>query len=99
MDREIVDIENWSANNPTSAPPPAPRYRIRIDKQHFVVEQASMTGEEILALVDKTPADATLAQKLRGGRREVIAGDQVVDLQTPGIERFETIDKQVQAGD
>jgi len=57
-----------------------------------------MYGREILALVDLSPDGWNLAQKFPGGRREPIEPGQLVDFRKPGIERFETSPKHVQAG-
>lgn len=95
---EELDLEQWSHENVDKRAPRCRRYRIRVDKQHFVVQDSAKYGREILALVGYTPDKWNLDQKFRGGRREAIAPDQLVDFRTPGIERFETSPKQVQAG-
>jgi hypothetical protein len=96
--QDLVDLEEWSRDNAHQPPPRCRRYRILIDRQRFEVSDSAMRGEEILALVGKASAEWVLAQKLRGGRREVIQPEQLVDFRTPGIERFETVERQVQAG-
>ncbi len=95
---EEVDLEDWAKNHPDQKPPQCRRYRIRVDKQKFVVHKPKITGREILALVGYTPDKWNLAQKFCGGRREPIEPDEVVNLRRPGVERFETSPKQVQAG-
>jgi hypothetical protein len=86
---EIIDLEEWANTN--KKPKRAKRYRLRIDKEYRVVEVHSMTGREILALVDKTPETYLLSQKLRGGRVEPIKADQVVVFHHHQIERFQTL--------
>jgi hypothetical protein len=86
---EIIDLEEWAKAD--REPKRAKRYRIRIDKQYFVVEVHSMTGREILALVGKTPETYLLSQKFRGGRVEPIEADQVVEFHRHKIERFQTL--------
>lgn len=84
-----VDVEEAvKANRPV---PRARRYRIRIDREHRVVEQPVVTGEFILSLVGKTPAEYLLSQRLRGGHVEEVAPDREVDLRGAGVERFMTL--------
>ena len=86
---DMIDLEEWAKTG--RKPKRAKRYRIRIDKEYFVVEVHAMTGREILALVGKTPEAYLLSQKLRGGRFEPIAADQVVAFHRHEIERFQTL--------
>ncbi|MCA9806297.1 MAG: multiubiquitin domain-containing protein [Cyanobacteria bacterium HKST-UBA02] len=95
---EELDLEAWAKEHPTQPPPRCQRYRIRVDKSRFVVHDSAQKGVEILALVGYTPDKWNLAQKFPGGRREPIEPDQLVDFREPGIERFETSPKEVQAG-
>lgn len=74
------------------------RYRIRVDRERFVVKKRVISGDEVLALVNKRPAAWALNQKLRGGRRIRIEAHEEVDLAEPGVERFETIRRQAQQG-
>lgn len=98
FEQEEIDLETWSKTRPGERLPRCRRYRIRIDKQHFVVSDSALKGREILALVGYQPKEWILAQKFPGGRRESIGPDQLVDLREPGVERFETTPKQAQAG-
>ena len=86
---ELIDLEQWAKAG--RKPQRAKRYRIRIDKEYKVVEVDSMTGSEILALVDKTPEKYLLSQKLHGGVVEPIKPDQVVEFHRHTIERFQTL--------
>jgi hypothetical protein len=86
---EIIDLEEWAKAN--RKPRRAKRYRIRIDKEYFVVEVHAMTGRQILALVGKTPEAYLLSEKLRGGRFEPIKAEQVVEFHRHEIERFQTL--------
>ncbi len=86
---EIVDVEEYAKSGR-----PVPnncRYRIRVDRQHFVVDAHSLTGRQILKLVDKTPEEFMLSQKFRGGEAKTIEPDEKVDLTKPGVERFMTL--------
>ena len=51
----------------------------------------SMTGREILGLVDKTPEKYLLSEKLHGGKVEPVGADQVVEFHRHRIERFQTL--------
>ncbi len=94
---EEVDLEQLAKAG--GKPPKAKRYRIRIDDQYYVVHQASMTGAELLKLAGKVPPENfILTQKIRGGVIKTIGLTEVVDFTTPGIERFNTLPRQVQEG-
>jgi len=86
---EIIDIEEFAkAGRPV---PRDRRYRIRIDREHFVVDEPSLTGRQILKLAGKTPAEFMLSQKFRGGEVKKIEPDEKVDFTRPGVERFMTL--------
>ena len=88
-EQEPIDIEEHAkAGRPV---PPNRRYRIRVDREHFVVDEPCLTGAQILALAGKSPKTHMLSQKLRGGQAEEIASDQKVDFIKPGVERFMTL--------
>ncbi|MBI5772047.1 MAG: multiubiquitin domain-containing protein [Verrucomicrobia bacterium] len=94
---EEVDLEQLAKAG--GKPPKAKRYRIRIDDQYYVVHQPSMTGAELLKLAGKVPPENfILTLKLRGGVIKTIGLTEVVDFTTPGIERFNTLPRQVQEG-
>ncbi len=58
-----------------------------------------MTGREILALAGKNPPEQfILTQKIRGGNLHTVELDERVDFTKPGIERFNTLPRQVQEG-
>jgi hypothetical protein len=89
---EELDVERFAREHPADhEKPPACSYRIRIDREHFVVEQPCLTGRELLRLVDKTPEEFMLSQKFRGGEVEKIEPDEKVDFRRPGVERFMTL--------
>ena len=86
--QELVDVEEYGKRN--EKPPKARKYRIRINKQHFTVDVAEMTGRQILALAGKTPVESyKLQQKVHGGQVTVIGPDATVDFTAPGVERFQ----------
>jgi len=87
---DVVDLEQYAREG--HRPPRAPRYRIRIDRQYYVVAAPSLTGRELLQLAGKTPPEQyMLSQKLRGGQTKRIDLDERVDFTTPGVERFMTL--------
>ena len=86
---ELIDLEEWAKAG--NAPKRAKRYRIRIDKERYVVEVHQMTGREILALAGKTPETHQLSQKLQGGQIQPVAPDQVVKFHKDKVERFQTL--------
>jgi hypothetical protein len=86
---ELIDLEEWAKAGKT--PKPAKTYRIRIDKEKKDVNLPSMTGRQILALVNKTPETHMLSQKIHGGAPKTIDADDPVRFDTPGIERFQTL--------
>ena len=86
---EIIDLEEQAKAK--KEPKKAKSYRIRIDKEYKVVHVHSMTGREILALVNKTPETHLLSQKLQGGMVEPVGADQTVIFHVHKIERFQTL--------
>ena len=86
---ELIDLEEWAKAGKT--PKPAKVYRIRIDKEKFDVKVPSMTGREILALVNKTPEKYLLSEKIHGGAPQPIDANQTVRFDKPGVERFQTL--------
>ena len=87
---EIVDLEEYAKTG--RKPPKSKRYRIRIDKNHYVVEVSAMTGRELLNLAGKTPAtNFMISQKLQGGEAKKLGYDEKADFTQPGVERFMTL--------
>ena len=87
---EVIDVESYAKSGRN--PPAGKQYRIRVDKTLIVVETSTITGREILTRAGKIPPERyRLDQKLHGGRTVKIELDQVVDLTTPGVERFMTL--------
>jgi len=89
---EEVDVEATAAEGRLR--PRARRYRIRIDRERFVVEFPQLTGRDILIVAGKKhPNHWLLSQKFHGGKVVNIGLDEVVDFRTPGVERFMTLPK------
>ncbi len=90
MESEIIDVEKFSKDGNT--PPKGKKYRIKIDREVFVVENECMTGRELLTLAGKNPPERyQLNMKLRGGKVEPISLDETVCFTKPGIEKFMTL--------
>ncbi|WP_227817364.1 multiubiquitin domain-containing protein [Nitrogeniibacter aestuarii] len=96
VEDNIIDVEEYFAAG--KEVPSAKQYRIRLDKQQYVVDVGYMTGREILALAGKTPEKFLLRLKAKGGV-EPVDPDQVVSFLAPGVERFMTIPNEVTEGD
>ncbi len=92
-DDEVIDVlDVEECGKAGRKPPKARRYRIRIDKERYVVDVPEMTGRELLVLAGKTPPERfTISQKLRGGQTETIGLDDVADFTKRGVERFMTL--------
>lgn len=87
---EIIDLEAYSKEG--KPVPKEKRYRIKIDREVFVVEKECMTGRELLVLAGKNPPEKyQLNLKLRGGKVEPIGLDEKVCFTKPGIEKFMTL--------
>jgi hypothetical protein len=87
----VVDLETCHESG--GVPPGSNRFRIRIDDERYVVDDATPVGRQILALTDLRPIDEHLLFMLvRGGKFEEIRLDELVDLRTPGVERFITFE-------
>lgn len=87
---EIIDVYEH-CHNGTPVPSDC-KYKIKINRIDFVVDQACMTGEEILSLTGETPPDRfQLRQKFKDGRVITIKNDQKVCFTEPGTEKFKTI--------
>ena len=92
----VIDLEECGKHD--RRPPKGHNYRIRIDGDKYTVDNADITGTDILALARKRADEWSLNQKTHGGRRVKIEANEVVCLHHPGIERFETVRKQAQQG-
>ena len=87
---ETVDLEKL-ARGDEKLPDRECRFRVRIDKEHFLVETHVPTGTDLLKLAGKAPPRFKLIQRMRGGKTRPIGPEEVVDLRAPGIERFHTL--------
>lgn len=86
---DLVDLEEYTRAN--RKPPPARRYRVKIDHNHHVISKRFITARELLELAGKTPPESyELEKRMRGGKYVPLELDQEVDLGEPGIEVFES---------
>lgn len=93
----IVDIEEC-AKHGRKPPKKQSKYKIKIDGKKYTADTYHLLGAKILDLAGKTSQNFGLQQKFKGGNRKTIEPSQKVDLATPGVERFETIPKNIQQG-
>lgn len=90
FEEEEVDIEELvKLGKPV---PRAKRYRIRIDRERFVVTTQFVTKAELLKLVGKAADKWRIHQKLRGGQMDEVTDGEKVDLRERGVERFVTME-------
>ena len=90
MEIEIIDVEEFSKAGKT--PPKEKRYRIKIDREVFVVDKECMTGRELLSLAGKNPPEKyQLNQRLTGGKVVNVGLDEKVCFTKPGLEKFMTL--------
>ena len=94
---DAVDVEECRKHG--RRPPRGCRtYRIRIDATKHSLESGTVTGTQLLALVDKDRQDWSLNRKEPGGRRLRVQPEEVIDLCALEVERFETVRRQAQQG-
>ena len=87
---EIIDLEEFSKEG--KKPPRHCRFRIKIDRDKYVVNTPCLTGKELLELAGKVPIEKfALRQKFRGGSVVKVDYDDKVDFTKPGVEKFITI--------
>jgi len=89
---EVVDLEEYACSG-KPLPKKVKYYLIKVDKEKIRV-QSPITAENILIAADLDPCEYHLQQKLKGGKREKLEPDQIVDLSKPGVERFESVPKE-----
>jgi len=91
---DIVDIEDWTRDQPNMQIPEAESYRLRLwdgdgfDEKRSLAD-AEPTGRQILEVFDRLPADEHVLLYLpRNGKLEEIDIDETLDLRERGPERF-----------
>ena len=89
-EQPLVDLEEYAQRG--ERPPRCERYRIRIDRERFVVLEPCLAGRELLVLAGKCPPERyRILQRFRGGKNVEIKLDEKADFTTPGVERFVTL--------
>ena len=87
---DFIDLESFAKEG--RRPPEGKPFRIRIDREHYLVNEPCKTGRELLQLAGKTPPEQWMvSQKLHGGQVKEIGLDDKADFTTPGVERFMTL--------
>ncbi|MDA3925253.1 MAG: multiubiquitin domain-containing protein [Kiritimatiellae bacterium] len=89
MPKEAVEIEEY-AKAGEKIPDNCELFRIRIDGEKYLVQQAALTGAELLHLADKDPSEYRMFFKKRGGDTVLIPLKTNFSFLDPGIERFIT---------
>src|SRR5580692_8080427 len=83
---------------PVAKPHAGPHGRtfpVQIDGREVLLHERHVTGEELLAAVDKQPCAYALIELLPHDGTQVIAPDATIDLGQPGANRFVTQHKQL----
>jgi len=94
VDEPEVDELDVEAAAKAGKKPSARTYRIRIDREQYVVPSALITGRRLLDLAGKVPPERFMVfQVLHGGQSIEIAQSQTVDLRDPGVEKFRTLSR------
>ena len=96
-DKDPLDIEEH-AKSDKPIPMDCKLFRIRIDKEKYIVQQAALTGRELLKLADKDPKTHRVLFKKCGGQAVEIELDTNFSFLNPGVERFMTQKRQAQDG-
>ena len=84
-----IDLEEY-AKAGKGIPKNCELFRIRIDKEKYLVQQAALTGRELLKLADKDPKKYRVLFKKCGGQTVEIELDTNFSFLNPGVERFVT---------
>ena len=86
---DLEDLELCIKENRN--PRHAKHYRIRIDRELYVVNVTEMTGKQLLELAGKKDVHRwKIYQKLKGQMVEITL-HQTVSFLTPGVEKFKTL--------
>ena len=86
---EVIDLEEYAKSG--KCPPKGHSYRFRVDREFFKTRKSELTGREILIIAGKPDPENWLLNQKKKGSVDSIGLDEIVDLTTPGIERFMTL--------
>jgi len=90
IEDNVIDIEAYAKEGKTV--PDAKQYKIKVDKDQFTINHPLVTGKEILTLAERLPVEQyRLDLKMKGGSTRQVHLEDVVDLRTPGLEKFFTL--------
>jgi len=89
MPKEAVELEEY-AKAGKKIPDNCELFRIRIDGEKYLVQQAALTGAELLHLADKDPSQYRILFKMCGGMAKEIPLNTHFSFLDPGVERFMT---------
>ncbi len=93
-----IDLEEH-AKQGKAVPDRAAAYRIKIDKEVFVVEVPSMTGRELLQLAKKLPPEKYNLYEIIRGKPIKVALDETEQFSKQGLEKFKTLPLDQTEGD
>jgi hypothetical protein len=86
---ELINLEAYAKEGKQA--PKGKRYLVKIDKVIYEVDKQEITGRELLVLSNNMPPENyRLDIKYHGGFAKKVELNEVVDLTTPGIEKFMT---------
>lgn len=74
------------------------KYKFKIENDVYEWPERFITGSEVRGVGPGIPATMDLYLKKKGAPGELIANDQKVDLEDPGIEKFYAQDASSEAG-
>ena len=94
---EPIDLEEF-AKAGHHVPENCRLFRIRIDGEKYLVQQAALTGRELLKLADKDPDSYRVLFKKCDGKAVEIDHDIHFSFLNPGVERFMTQNRKAQDG-
>jgi len=87
--QDIIELEEY-AKKGRKIPKHCSLFRIRIDYEKYLVQQAALTGIELLKLTDKDPDKYRILFKKCGDNTIEIPLETHFSFLNPGIERFIT---------
>jgi hypothetical protein len=87
-EKNVAELEMY-AKDGKQIPHDCRLFRIKIDKEKYLVQQGALTGAELLKLADKNPEEYRILFKCHGKTTEIGLNTNFSFLD-PGIERFVT---------
>jgi hypothetical protein len=90
LELDELDIEAFPG---LECKPRARRYIIRIDKKPYVIEQALITGRQLLYIAGKNPPEQFRIWQIIRGESHELTLDEKVDVRAPGVEKFRTLSR------